>query len=136
MQRRIFLKSLVKALSALSLITLGKKSVAATVINNKEILLLTSPVAGFQFYNGNLLWKTLRPNDPLLLMPEPENPYDEQAVKVMWNDDQLGYVPREDNTTISQMLARGQVLVARIGEMQESADPWARLIMNFNLVQG
>jgi hypothetical protein len=117
-------------------LSLGKRPTAATVTNNKEILLQTSPVAGFQFYDGDLLWNTLHPNDPLLLVPDPANPYDEQAVKVLWNDNQLGYVPRQDNTAISQMLARGQVLVARIGEKQESADPWERLTMNIYLMQG
>lgn len=136
MQRRIFLKWLVNALSALSLLTLGKKSAAATVTTKNEILLQTSPFAGFPFYDGDRLWDTLRPNDPLLLVPEPENPHDEQAVKVMWTDNQLGYVPRHDNTTISQMLVRGQALGARISELQESADPWARLTMNIFLVQG
>lgn len=112
MQRRLFLKSLVKAISALSLLTLTKKSAAATIPSSRKILLQTSPVAGFQFYDGDLLWNDLHPNDPLQLVPEPENSHDNQAVKVIWNDTQLGYVPRQDNTAISQMLNRRQMLVA------------------------
>jgi hypothetical protein len=49
---------------------------------------------------------------------------------------QLGYVPRRDSTAISQMLTRRQPLVARIGELQESGDPWDWIIMSFYLVQG
>ena len=135
MQRRIFLKALAKALSALSLFTLTKKPAAAAEPSNREILLQTSPVAGFQFYDGDMLWDTLRPNDPLQLVPDPDNPHDNQAVKVMWGDNQLGYVPRQDNTAISQMLARGLSITARIGEMQQSADPWARMTMAIYLVQ-
>ncbi len=130
MQRRIFLKSLFKALSALSLLALGKKPATAAASSNREILLQSSLVAGFQFYEGKRLWNSLRPNDTLQLVAEPENPHDDQAVKVMWNDSQLGYVPRHDNTAISQMLHRGQILIARIGEMQESAYPWARVTMD------
>lgn len=134
MQRRLFLKSLVKAISALSLLTLTKKPAAATIPSTREILLQTSPVAGFQFYEGDLLWNSLRPNDTLQLVPEPENPHDNQAVKVMWNDTQLGYVPRQDNTAISQMLNLRQPLVARIGELQESSDPWERVTMKIYFI--
>jgi hypothetical protein len=136
MQRRIFLKSLVTALSALPLVTLAKRLAAAATPNNREILLQTSPVAGFQFYDGDQLWTTLRPNDRLQLVPEPENLHDNQAVKVMWNGDQLGYVPRRDNTAISQMLNRRQPLVAKIGELRQSTNPWDRMTMNIYLVQG
>lgn len=136
MQRRNFLKSLVKALSALSLLTLAKRPAAATVPDNREILLQTSPVAGFQFYDGDRLWTDLHPNDPLQLVPEPENPHDDQAVKVMWNDNQLGYVPRRDNTAINQLLSRRQPLIARIRELHETRNPWARMTMNIYLVQG
>lgn len=136
MQRRLFLQSLFKALSVLSFITLTKKPAAATITSTREILLQTSPVAGFQFYDGDRLWDSLRPNDTLQLVPEPENPHDNQAVKIMWNDNQLGYVPRRDNTAISQMLSRRHPLVARIGELQESSDPWARVTMKIYLVQG
>ena len=136
MQRRLFLTSLFKALSALSFITLTKKPAAATQPSTREIFLQTSPVAGFQFYDGDRLWDSLRPNDTLQLVPEPENPHDNQAVKVMRNGIQLGYVPRRDNTAISQMLNRRQPMVARIGELQESSDPWNRVTMNIYMVQG
>ncbi len=135
MQRRFFLKSLVKALSALSLVTLtGKPAFAKTP--PRQILLQTSPVAGFQFYDGDRLWDALRPNDPLQLVPEPENPHDDQAVKVMWNGNQLGYVPRRDNTAISQLLNRRQPIIVRIGEMQQTTDSWERMTMNIYMVQG
>lgn len=136
MQRRIFLMSLVKAISALSLLTLAEKPSSATVPDNQEILLQTSPVAGFQFYDGDRLWTALRPNDPLQLVPEPENPHDDQAVKVMWNNNQLGYLPRRDNTAISQMLIHNQPLITRIGELKQSTDPWARMKMKIYLAQG
>lgn len=136
MQRRIFLKSLFAAIPVLSLFILGRKPVAQALPINREVLLQTSPVAGFQFYDGDRLWTAMRPNDLLQLVAEPDNLYDEQAVKVMWNDNQLGYVPRQDNTAISQMLSRGLSLVARIGELHKSDDTWARIMMNIYLVQG
>ncbi len=136
MQRRLFLKSLVNTFTALSLAILVKRPAAAAGQNKREILLQTSSVAGFQFYDGDRLWNRLRPNDPLQLVPEPENPHDDQAVKVIWNDNHIGYVPRRDNTAINQLLTRRQPLIARIGELRQSDDPWARVTMNIYLVQG
>ena len=134
MQRRLFLKSLVKTFSALSIAILAKTPAAAAGPTKREILLQTSSVAGFQFYDGDRLWERLHPNDPLQLVSEPENPHDDQAVKVIWNSHQLGYVPRRDNSAISQLLHRRQPLITRIGILQQSDNPWARITMNIYLV--
>lgn len=135
MQRRLFLKSLFAAISTLSLFVLGRKPDVEAVSNNREILLQISPVAGFQFYDGNRLWTAIRPNDLLDLVAEPDNPYDKQAVKVMWNGNQLGYVPRSENTAVSQMLGRGQSLTARISALRQSSEPWDRILMKIYLTQ-
>ncbi len=136
MQRRTFFKSLFSAVPALSLFGLVEPLAVRAKQSRSEVLLQTSPVAGFQYYDGDLLWDTLRQDDVLRLVPEPENQHDDQAVKVMWNDNQLGYIPRRDNTAISQMLQRGQPLIARIGELQQSSNPWERVTMHTYLVQG
>ncbi|MCO6440889.1 MAG: HIRAN domain-containing protein [Nitrococcus mobilis] len=44
---------------------------------------------------------------------EPANPHDPKAVRIDWHNQKLGYVPRDENTAISQMLDRGERLGAR-----------------------
>lgn len=136
MQRRAFLKTLFSVFSALPFLVRPALTHAGDKAASKEVLLQTSPVAGFQFYNGEKLWNRLKPGAILQLVAEPDNPHDSQAVKVMFDADQLGYVPRRENTAISQMLVRGQALVARISELRQSTAPWARITMNIYLVQG
>lgn len=136
MQRRTFLKSLLSAAPALSLLGLVGPQAVRAKQSCREVLLQTSPVTGFQYYDGDLLWDTLQKDDILQLVPEPENQHDEQAVKVMHGGNQLGYVPRRDNTAISQMLHREQPLIARIGELQQSNNPSARVMMHIYMTQG
>jgi len=95
-----------------------------------EVLLQTSPLAGFQYHQGERLWSRLRTGQPLVLQREEDNPYDGKAVMVLWNGKKLGYVPRAANVAVSQMLDRGQTLRARITGLKDSSNPWERIQMD------
>jgi hypothetical protein len=41
--------------------------------------------------------------DPLLLRHEPENQWDPNAVKVFWNDQWIGYIPKDMAALIRQL---------------------------------
>ncbi len=84
------------------------------------------PLAGFQYHQGPGLWPRLSPGQPLTLVREPANPYDPRAVRIDWQGHKLGYIPRLDNAAASQLIDRGERLVARIAALAESSDPWPR----------
>ena len=89
-----------------------------------RLLLQASPLAGFQFYRGQEIWGQMQPGDMLTLVRAPWNRYDKQAVEVWRQNDMLGHLPREANTTVAQMLDRGEPLHAVIAGLQMSCDPW------------
>jgi hypothetical protein len=91
------------------------------------ILLQQSPLAGFQYHQGPQLWAQLQPGQTLTLTREPANPYDPRAVRIDWNGEKLGYLPRLDNAAASQLLDRGERLTARIAALAEDRDPWRRV---------
>jgi len=95
----------------------------------RRLLIQESPLAGFQYHQGEHLWPRLCPGDPLALVREPDNPYDPRAVRVDWHGHKLGYVPRRENTAVSQMLDRGERLEAHIAELRQSFDPWQRIAL-------
>ncbi len=64
---------------------------------------------------------------PLTLVRETGNPYDSKAVRVDWQGQKLGYVPRVENTAVAQMLDRGERLTARIVRLKEDQNPWERV---------
>ena len=84
-------------------------------------------MAGFQYHQGEKLWRRLRPGATLELVREPDNPYDPRAVRLDWRGRKLGYVPRRDNAAVSQLLDNKQSLSARIVRLRESEDPWQRI---------
>lgn len=122
MQRRGFLQSL-WALAGIG--GLAPRLHALPTV--KTVLLQTAPLAGFQYHEGENLWPQLTVGDELQLTLEPLNPYDPQAVRLDWRGSKLGYLPRRDNTTVSQLLDRGELLQARISRLQFASNPWEQI---------
>lgn len=93
----------------------------------RRIVLQESPIAGFQYHDGEAAWPLLRVGMPLVLRREPDNAYDVRATTVWLGAHKLGYVPRLDNCAVSQMLDRGQPVITQIAQLERSANPWRRV---------
>jgi len=128
MLRRQFIQSLLQLAGLLPGI-----SIAAPRIPPRMVLIQTSPVAGFQYHQGEEVWDGLRAGETLDLFRERDNPYDNKAVRIEWEGHKLGYVPRLENHAASQLLDRGEKLSARIVELKESRDPWERVRFEIQL---
>ena len=131
MERRSFLESILAASATLPFVGPARAAGRSDDLHGKgaerELLIQESPVAGFQYHDGEKVWPRLSSGDSLRLLREPANPYDRQAVAVYWRDSKLGYVPRAANTAVSQMMDRGERLVARVERLRESRNPWKRV---------
>jgi HIRAN domain len=92
-----------------------------------RILVQSSPLAGFQYYEGKALWAQMKRGDPLALIREPDNPHDPLAVRVEWNGHKLGYLPRRENQAVARQLDHGNPLQARIVRLVKHRDPWKRI---------
>lgn len=95
--------------------------------HDSTVQIQESPIAGFQFHRGDAVWESLNVGDELKLVRESSNEHDPDAVAIYFGDEQLGYVPRAENSAISQMLDRGEDLEARICRLLVSDDPWQRI---------
>ncbi len=93
----------------------------------RNVELQRSPVAGFQYHQGEWVWPLLAVGAALTLVREPDNPYDRRAVRLDWHGRKLGYVPRIDNAAVSHLLDAGHALQARIVALRASHDPWERV---------
>ena len=71
-------------------------------------------VAGFPYHAGPKLIHRLIVGDLLRLVREPDNPHDARAVAIYYEDDRIGYVPRDQNHDIADQLDRGERLACRI----------------------
>ena len=92
-----------------------------------KILVQSSPLAGSQYYSAAKMWNKIKPGDRLTLTREPDNRHDRNAVRVDWNDQQLGYVPRAENRAVARALDAGEKLEARVLILRDDPDPWKRV---------
>lgn len=122
MERRSFIQLLFA--------TLGMNAVGSTTTAAKptpRILIQETSVAGFQHHQGERLWQQLAVGQQLRLAREPDNPHDKRAVAVYRGGAKLGYLPRQANYSVAQMLERAQPLRATLIERRQDSNPWRRL---------
>ena len=86
-------------------------------------------IAGFQRYDGMLVLSDIKPGALLDMVPEPDNPYDPEAVKLEFNGVKLGYMSKEKNGLAALLAFYGHddVLECRVTQVNPEADPWKQV---------
>jgi len=92
-----------------------------------RMLVQSSPLAGFRYYDAKQVWDEMKVGDALTLVREPHNAYDANAVRVEWHGHKLGFVPRNENRAVSFHMDRGGTVEARISKLQEHRNPRQRI---------
>jgi hypothetical protein len=92
-----------------------------------EIVVQSSPLAGFRYGEAEAAWPHMAVGDRLALVREVENPHDANAVRLEWRGRKLGYVPRRDNAAIAWGLDRGTPLRARVSRLEDHPNPARRI---------
>lgn len=123
MSRRVFLKALTTLIGSFTLPTIVHAIPSQATWKTLQV----SPLAGFQYYSGEMLWPNFDVGQSLTLVREADNPFDARAVSITWQGHKLGYIPAIDNAAISQLLDRGESLEATIAELNVSRNPWDRI---------
>jgi len=94
----------------------------------KRFLLLETFIAGYRYYNGEMVEWTFYSGKPVLLRREPENPYDPMAIEVYTTEGvKLGYIPRKFNQVPARLMDQGAIVRAEIKAVYPLAEPWERV---------
>ena len=112
---------------SLGVATTSPPAAAADRPAKVRMLVQDSPLAGFRHAEADAVWPDLREGDIVALVREPDNPFDENAVRVEWRGRKLGYVPRRENAALAWALDRGEVLHARISRAEWHPNPARRI---------
>lgn len=114
---------------AVLLVALALAAAIAAHAQGSEVRMLvqSSLLAGFQYYQGGQLWDEIKVGDPLTLTREPANPHDSNAVRVDWRGHQLGYVPRRENQAVARHMDGGGKVEARVSKLRQHPNPWQRI---------
>lgn len=94
-----------------------------------RMLVQSSPLAGFQYYAGEALWREMHEGDRLTLIREPQNTHDANAVRVEWRGQKLGYLPRAANRAVADAMDAGERVDARIAKLRAHRNPWQRMLV-------
>ena len=84
-----------------------------------ELHLLHTRINGSRYVeNIEQLARALREGDSVRLVLEPENPYDERAIRVDTMDgDKLGYIPRRANEILFNLMNAGKHVYAVVADV-------------------
>jgi hypothetical protein len=95
--------------------------------SSPSILVQTCFVAGFQHHDGKRLYSRMQVGDSLRLVREPRNVHDANAIRVEWQGNIIGYVPRDENETLARQFDFGNRFQGRITRLSRHRDPNRRV---------
>ena len=101
----------------------------ADEVATSRILVQTSFVAGFQHHDGKRFFSNMHVGDALSLVRETHNAHDANAIRVEWQGNIIGYVPRNENETLARQIDFGNRLQGRIARLSRHRDPNRRVEM-------
>lgn len=71
-------------------------------------------VAGTSFYQNNI--DNIEIGDDCILVPEPDNKHDQNALLVMCRSEPIGYIPKDYAPLLSEAMICGNVIATVIGK--------------------
>ena len=93
------------------------------------MLVQSSPLAGFDHYAAAENFDAMKVGDVLVLVREPDNPHDVNAVRVEWHGIKLGYLPRRENRAVALEIDNGGKIEARVARLRHHPNPRERLLI-------
>lgn len=86
-------------------------------------------LAGRTYHDADLVWNDLKIGQTLRLEREPQNPYDGNAIQVIFNKEEedylLGYIPRSENSKLVAFLDAGwdDLFTCHISQLNAETHP-------------
>lgn len=92
-------------------------------------LFLSFHIAGFQHWDGALVFDKLKVGTELTLDPEPDNPHDPSAIAIRLGNVKLGFVPAKQNGELALLAHYGHagIFECRVLQANPEADPWEQV---------
>lgn len=84
-------------------------------------------IAGFKFHEGMLKIEDIDEDDTVTLVPDPDNPYDENAIEVQHEGDMIGFVPKAVNQNLTHIFEKNSEWPGSVIESNKETafdEPW------------
>lgn len=126
MLRLEFTKKIIFILGSLGLFNISNK-LSNPIICSNSTKLIEFHIAGYVFYDGKTIENQIRGNEIVHLQQEKSNKHDLYAVEIYWNQQKLGYIPRQYNEIIFNILETNINLFGRIKNKNSNLPTWERM---------
>ena len=127
MNRSAFIKSFI--ISSFGLLTV--KGVAKPIFTipeeEKTTALLKCYIAGYAYYQGERVIDQLKPDLKLDLKREPDNPYDNKAIAIYFENHKFGFIPRVNNKVIANIMDQKMPVFAKILKINPGNEVWDKV---------
>jgi len=130
MNRLAFFKNSLSALAASGFLKFGFNK-----LQSNKIKLLSTNIAGLQYYKGIENINNFKINDEVQLIREPNNKYDRNAIAIYWNKLKIGFIPRSKNLIIKNLIDGGQNLYSCINQINKEESVWEKIEINIYLIE-
>ncbi len=95
----------------------------------REILVLQTFVAGTSYSDVDEIESNLIPQSKLALVREPKNEHDEFAIAIHFENNKIGYIPRDSNEVMARLLDAGKAFFATVINKEWEGD-WLKVEIN------
>lgn len=121
MQRSSFLRGLI-GLPAIGLLNFD------SFTQYEKVYLKQCFVRGFSYYEGPNIINDINKSGTLEMVREPENEFDKRAIALYFNQQKIGYLPRESNKTLSILMDTDLLeFHAEITHIEADASDWEKI---------
>jgi hypothetical protein len=94
-------------------------------------------IAGFKYYEGAFVFSDLEVGQQLEMVADPTNQYDDHAVELHFKGKKIGFIPRNQNYSISKLLLAGHhVFEAVIQQVSPHENPERQVRIGIFICQG
>ena len=77
-------------------------------------------MAGTSYIKDEAVFNEMKVGDRMVLLREPDNRFDENAILVLDNKKRkAGYIPEKDNIVFARLMDAGKFLVAKVIRLEE-----------------
>lgn len=90
-------------------------------------------IAGFQFHDGPGLLGEMRVGEEVAMIAEPGNPHDKFAVRLEYRGRHIGYLPRNQNRSVSRLLRQAAPVRCHLGSVRLDAKPWETVTVRVSI---
>ena len=127
MDRSAFIKSFI--VSSFGLLAFKGVAKPAFTVEEEEktTALLKCYIAGYAYYHGEKVIGMLKPGLKLDLKREPENPYDNKAIAIYFENHKLGFIPRVNNKVIANIMDQKMPVFAKILKINPGNEVWDKV---------